>query len=172
MIAILFEDAVAVLGVTLAMLGLLCSSIFQTSVPDSIASIIIGILLGLMAIALGYVNGRLLIDQSVPESKEVEIRAYLESLPMVEKVVSLKTVVLGVGRMKLSAEIEFHGSAILDPLQISKDREALERGEDPTRVLTQASSRMVRMVGSVINEIEKGLASRFPSIVAMDLEVH
>lgn len=170
--AVLFEDFIAVLGVLLAFVGLFLSQYFQTALPDAIISTVIGLLLGLMAVVLAIINGQLLIGKSAPESETAAIREFFETHPYIERVASLRTVIIGVGRIKISAEIEFHGDAFVDREQITRDRQELEAGEDPSRILTKVSSRMVRVVGSKINELERDIAQNFPDVVALELEVN
>lgn len=170
--AVLFEDLIAVLGVFLAIIGLFLSQYFQSALPDAIISTVIGLLLGVMAIVLAIINGQLLIGKSAPESKEAAVRAFFESHPSIESVAKLRTIVIGVGQIKISAEIEFHGEAFVDPNQIARDRKRLAEGDDPSRVLTKSSARMVRVVGSKINEFEREVAESFPDVVALELEVN
>ncbi len=171
-VAVLFEDFIAVLGVLLALGGLYISHLSGSSLPDAISSTVIGLLLGIMAIVLAIINGQLLIGKSAPESKVSAIRDFFECHPCIEKIIDLKAVIIGVGKVKISVELEFHGEAFIDPEQIARDRQELQSGEEPSKVLTKNASRMVRIVGSQINDIEKEVMEKFPDVVALELEVN
>jgi zinc transporter 9 len=171
-IAVLFEDGIAVIGVTLALGGVFLSKIFQSNIPDSITSILISISLGFMAIGLAYVNGRLLLGKSVPPDEEEKIRKFVRQQNEVEKIANLKTRILGPDRVKLSIEIEFHGGAFIDRQQISIDGEKIRDGEDPIMILYETSERMVRIMGHKINDLEKRIYKEFPYVVSIDLEVN
>ncbi|RME15913.1 MAG: cation diffusion facilitator family transporter [Bdellovibrio sp.] len=172
-VAVLMEDGVAVLGVLLALIALLLSKIYETSLPDAIISIVIGCLMGVMALILAYSNGRLLIGASAEAITEQQIKEFLESLPSVEKVISIKTEILAPKQLRLTVEVEFHGESLVDRQQIAKDAEKIRSGEeDPVPILVDTAERMVRRVGKEINEIEKKLMQQFPQLKIIELEVN
>ncbi|MCB0356243.1 MAG: hypothetical protein KDD40_04510, partial [Bdellovibrionales bacterium] len=152
--------------------GIWLSKFFQSSIPDAFTALVIACLLGFMAIALAYLNGRLLIGFSAPKSSEQKIRKFLREQPEVEKIIRLKTLILGPERVKLSVELEFHGTAFIDRQQILHDSEKIKNGEEPTPILFDTSERMVRLIGHRINDLEKRIYKEFPAIVAIDLEVN
>ena len=59
------DDGIAVLGVFLALLGIAISNYLHSQIPDAIASILFGILLGMLTVIMAYLNGRLLINRSL-----------------------------------------------------------------------------------------------------------
>lgn len=171
-VAVLLEDGVAVLGVVTAFVGIALSRYYNSPYPDAIASTIIGCLLGFMAIVLALANGRILMGASMSEDREQEIREYLEALPAIERVTSLKTAVMSPGAVRLAAEIEFHGSTFIDRHMIERDAERIREGEDPTPVLFDTAERMVRVMGREINRLEAQIRQQFPEITYIDLEVN
>lgn len=172
-IGVLFEDGVAVFGVVLALCGILLSNYLGSHIPDAVASIFIACLLGIMAIGLAYTNSRLLIGAAAPEADESEIKAYIESQDLVEKVISINTSVLGPGQLRLSLEVEFHGGHMIDRDQISRDAERIRNGhEDPLPVLFDTAERAIRIMGNEINDLERHLRGRFPYLTSIELEVN
>lgn len=172
LLAVLLEDGVAVLGVLLALIAIIFGQVFQSTVFDSVIALIISMLLAFLAIALGIINGKLLIGRSATIDKEQDIHKFISSLDQVIKIESIKTKIIGAGLVRLSLEIELRGEAIIDQASIANDVKKLEQGEPPTRVLFKASERMVRLTGSHINDIEQKVRERFPSVALIDLEVH
>ncbi len=170
--AVFLEDTIAVLGVGVALIGILLSRSFGSEIPDSIASIIIAVLLGISAIALAFINGRLLIGMAASEAKEDDIRDFLETYPSVEKVMNLKTQILGPNRIKLTADIELHGGILLHRKQVESDAERIRSGEEPLPILVSTIERTVRIVGNEINNLEMELQRKFPEIVSISLEVN
>ncbi|MCB0422519.1 MAG: cation diffusion facilitator family transporter [Bdellovibrionales bacterium] len=173
LIAVLFEDGIAVLGVFLAGIGMWTSYILQSPIPDAIVSIIIACLLGVMAVILAFTNAKFLIGTAVSASEEQEIREFIEAMPEVEKVTRITTAILGPGIVRLSVELEFHGGILIDPRQISRDADKIRSGEaDPLQILVDTSERMVRMLGNKINDIERKLRSHFSKLTVIDVEVN
>lgn len=170
--AVLLEDSIAVLGVFIAFVGLMLSRHLNSLVPDAICSIIIGFLMGIMAVVLAIANGRILMGVSAGADEETEIREFLEAYPAVERVVSLKTAVMAPGSMRLALEVEFHGGILINRNQIERDAERIRDGEDPAYILFETAERMVRTVGREINKLEGDLIKRFPEIHMIDLEVN
>lgn len=171
-VAVLLEDAIAVVGVVTAFIGIALSRHYNSPFPDAIASTIIGCLLGVMAVILALANGRILMGASMSSDREQEIREYLESMPAIERVTSLKTAVMSPGAVRLAAEIEFHGSTFIDRHMIERDADRIREGEDPTPVLFDTAERMVRVMGREINRLEAQIRQQFPEITYIDLEVN
>jgi solute carrier family 30 (zinc transporter), member 9 len=171
-VGVLLEDTIAVLGVIFALIGLGLSHLTGSHVPDAIASILIGCLLGVMAVTLAVANGRILMGVSAGGDLETEIREFVEMDETVERVTSLKTAVLAPGRLRLSLEVEFHGGILIDREIIERDAERIREGEDPAYILFETSERMVRLVGRTINQLEAKIHKEFPEVVLIDLEVN
>ena len=171
-VAVLLEDSIAVLGVTLAFIGYWLSRSSGSHLPDALAAIFIGCLLGIMAIVLAVANGRILIGASAGTEWDSEIREFVESFPSVERVVNLRTAVLSPGRLRVSIEVEFHGGMLINRQQIEADAERIREGEDATYILVETAERMVRTVGREINRLEAELHNKFPEVVMIDLEVN
>lgn len=171
-VAVLLEDGIAVTGVFVAFIGYSLSRHLQSPYPDAICSIIIGCLLGVMAVLLAIANGRILMGVSASLDEEEAIREYLMDYPSVERVVSMKTAVMAPGSLRLALEIEFHGGIIISREQIERDAERIRDGEDPAYILFETAERMVRVVGREINKLEQDLVEEFPQIHVVDLEVN
>jgi len=172
-VAVLLEDGIAVLGVAIALSGIWLSRIMQTNMPDAIASIIIGCLLGFLAFVLIRSNARLLMGASADPQLEENIKMYLLKHKSIEKITSFKTEILGPARLRLAAEVEFHGEFLINREQIVKDAERIRNGEvDPVPVLMDTSERMVRTLGKFINELEAELKKMFPQLDIIEIEVN
>ena len=157
-IGVLLEDGIAVIGVFLALLGMALSHYFQTQIPDAIASILIGVLLGFLAVIMAYTNGRLLINRSLALTHEDEIRKFILALDTVDKITVLKTEIIAPDQVKLSLEIDFNASLIEEKI-----------GDDSVSNIIRKS---VKGVGQAINEMEKQIQNRFPNIKYIDLEIN
>ena len=171
-VAVLLEDVIAVTGVLTALVGYYLSRELQSPYPDAICSVIVGCLLGAMAVMLAVANGRILMGVSASADEEADIREFLEAYNSVERVVSLKTAVMAPGSLRVAVEIEFHGGILISREQIERDAERIRDGEDPAYLLFETAERMVRVVGREINRLESDMTERFPQIHMIDLEVN
>ena len=64
--AVVFEDSAALIGLCIAASGLLLSTIVGSSLPDSVASLLIGILFSVTAFGLGRPFADFLVGRSLP----------------------------------------------------------------------------------------------------------
>lgn len=99
------EDTVDVLGAVLALIALVLHKVTGSAVPDAIATIMIGLLLGYVAVRLTRRNRQLLSNQSVPERHVATLRERLEGQPGLAGVPRLEAVYLGPGEVLVAADV-------------------------------------------------------------------
>jgi len=171
-LAVLLEDGVAVLGVVLALIGLILGHLTGQNYFDAIISIMISFLMAFLAISLGITNGKLLIGKRVSLAQESEIQRFIESLPQVQNVVKLNSKIIGSSKVRLAVEVELYGEKIVDLKNLERDVEELRKTDNPTKVLLKSNERMIRIIGNQINEMEMKIQQEFPEIVMIDLEIN
>jgi len=175
-VAVILEDGVAVIGVLIAALGLYLT--YQSGNPkwDSVATIIIGLLLGLVAIFITYRTKGLLVGQSIPIVNRKMILKILREDPVIEKVYDIKTAIMGVEDMRFKAEIEFDGGAIseryLKKIDINKSFDDLKTHEKRKDFLIDYGDHLIEALGDEINRIEKELKRAVPQLKHVDIEVN
>lgn len=164
-VGILIEDSIAVMGVVLASIGVILTKYFHNPVFDSIASIIIGLLLGAMAIIIGYANGRLLMNRSVSKSSEKDIEDFILSLPEVNRISKIKTEIVSPEFITLSIDFDLDTSSILN-----KDQDLLEKLSEVNISINDLDT-SIKLVGKSINSIENSIFKKFPNIKQINLEI-
>jgi solute carrier family 30 (zinc transporter), member 9 len=172
-VGVLLEDTAAVGGVFLALAGLGLSKLLGSPIPDIVATVLIGILLGWVAIFLAKANGRLLIGAAVDSLQLDRIRQVLEEDPIVEKVEDLKTLVMGSGQMRVKCEVDLYEKLVASKIQdaLSDDARRLENGEQPMKVLVDVVGRSVRAAANEIQRLDKKVQEVAPNAVHIDLEL-
>ena len=101
--AVFAEDAAALVGLVVAGAGLWAHQLTGSAVPDAIASIVIGLLLGVVAAILINQNRRFLVGELVdPRVRTAVIGALLE-MPEVARVTYLRLEIMGPRRVSLIA---------------------------------------------------------------------
>lgn len=103
------EDTVDVLGALLALVALVLHKVTGSAVPDAIATILIGLMLGYIAVRLTRRNRQLLSNQSVPERYVTSLRERLEHQPGISTVPRLDAVYLGPGQVLVAADVTLDG---------------------------------------------------------------
>lgn len=93
--AVFAEDAAALVGNVVAFAGIGLHQITGSSVPDGVAAIVIGVLLGFVAFQLAARNGDILIGSQVSASLRDEVREMLAAQPGIVAVTELLVTFIG-----------------------------------------------------------------------------
>ncbi len=104
-VTVYLEDSIDVLGAALALIALVLHRVTGSAVPDALATIAIGLLLGYVALKLTSRNRQLLSNQGVPERYVDQLRDRLTAVPGVEAVARLEAVYLGPGEVLVAADV-------------------------------------------------------------------
>ena len=107
--AVFAEDSAALIGLVLAALGLGLHEVTGSPIPDAIASIAIGLLLGVVALVLINRNRRFLVGEVAdPRIKAATIKALL-AMPDVSRVTYLRLEIVGPRQVSLIADVDLSG---------------------------------------------------------------
>jgi cation diffusion facilitator family transporter len=122
---VLFEDSAAVIGLLVALAGLVLSQVTGTHAFDAFASILIGLLLGVIAYLLWRdTRGLLIGEAALPEERE-KLRAVLDECEGVDEVVEMLTMALGPQSLLVAARLDL--AADLDSDAVEELAADLER---------------------------------------------
>lgn len=102
---ILLEDAGALLGLVFALVGVGMAVITGDGRWDAVGAMAVGILLVVIAIFLAMEMATMLVGESALPEEVAAIRAALESAPLVEQVIHLRTVHVGPDELLVAAKI-------------------------------------------------------------------
>jgi cation diffusion facilitator family transporter len=105
LITVYAEDSIDVLGAALALVALIAHKVTGSPTPDAIATILIGLLLGVVAWRLADRNRELLTHQAVPERYQDQLRERLLQAPEVASIEDLIAVYMGPGEVLVAADV-------------------------------------------------------------------
>ncbi|MGC3993044.1 MAG: cation diffusion facilitator family transporter [Propionicimonas sp.] len=123
--AVFFEDAAALIGIVIASAGIAAHQLTGSAVPDAIGSILVGILLGVVAIVLIDRNRRFLVGELADDRVWNAALAELSAQPEVERVTELRLTLVGAGQVYLSGAVDLVGNP--DEATAATQLAALER---------------------------------------------
>jgi len=107
--AVFAEDAAALIGVLIAAAGLAAHQVTGSSIPDAIGSILIGLLLAVIAVALINLNRRFLVGQEVdPRVRAAALQALMEE-PEVARVTYLRLEIVGPRMVFVVGDVDLTG---------------------------------------------------------------
>jgi zinc transporter 9 len=171
-IAILLEDSAAVFGLLLAAGGIVLSYVTQNPAWDAIGSILVGLVLGVVAIYLVLENRELLMGKAVPDGVEDKFVAILRGRPSVRDVHDVKTRQLTPEAYKLKAEVAFNPAFLVKELDQVLPRNATALAEPEREAILRAmAARAIRAVGEEIDTIEAAVRAEIPEALHIDVEV-
>ncbi|GAB1820380.1 cation diffusion facilitator family transporter [Herbidospora sp. RD11066] len=102
---IVLEDLGALLGLIFALFGVTMAVVTGEGIWDGIGTIMIGVLLGAIAIILAIETKSLLIGESAGPEVDAQIREALESAPEVTRVIHMRTLHVGPEELLVAAKI-------------------------------------------------------------------
>jgi len=114
---VLFEDSAAMLGLMVAFCGIALAQYTGIAMFDSIASIIIGLILLGTAIWLAYETKGLLIGESANQSTIVHIKETLIKNPIVEHVNEVLTMHMGPDYILANISVDFKNTSTADDVE-------------------------------------------------------
>ena len=109
--AVVFEDSAAIIGIVIAALALGIHQITGSSVPDAIGSILIGLLLGVIAIVLIQRNRMFLVGEVADSRVRIAVLEALLDDDDVERVTYLRLDVVGPRMLYVIGDVDLAGDA-------------------------------------------------------------
>lgn len=176
-IAVIYEDGIAVLGVIVAFFSTLFFWLTGNFYWDAIGSIVIGVMLGIVAIILISKNRSFLIEKSIPEKSKERIIEILEADPAIEKVLDFKSSILDIGKYRIKCEVEFNGSALMKEWArkgfLKDEYETIKEDyEEFLKFCVDHMDRAPRLIGNKIDAIEKKIQKEIPEVIHIDIEIN
>jgi cation diffusion facilitator family transporter len=119
--AVVVEDSAALVGLCLAGGGLFLSRVAGNNVPDSLASLCIGILLAVTAFGLARPLADFLVGRSLPHDQLEKLHAIVKAVPVIDEVLALHAVYSGPEEVIVVAKVRPSAKASADELARAMD---------------------------------------------------
>ena len=107
--AVFAEDAAALIGLVVAAAGLVAHQLTGSSAPDAIASIVIGLLLGVVAFVLINQNRKFLVGEVADPRVRAGVLRAMTAMPEISRVTYLRLEVVGPRQLSLVADVDLTG---------------------------------------------------------------
>ncbi|MCI5071866.1 cation diffusion facilitator family transporter [bacterium] len=175
-VAVILEDGAAVLGVIIAAVGLTFSYHTHNPFWDSMATIMIGLLLGVVATFIAVRTRGLLIGQAIPEVSRKKVLEILQTEPVIDQVYDIKTAIIGAQDLLFKADVEFDGEKIaekyIQDYDFNQLIDDLKTRDDLRKFLLEYGDHVIETLGDEIDRIEKKIKHEIPDLKHIDLEVN
>jgi len=107
--AVFAEDSAAVAGNIIAGVGIALRQLTGSPIPDAVAAVLIGLILGYVALELARSNGDFLIGRRAPPNIESDIRKAILGQRGVTAINELVVLFLGPRRLRVLARVDIDG---------------------------------------------------------------
>ena len=171
-VAVLMEDAAACLGIIIAFLALALTQITGQGYWDAIGSILVGILLGWIAVWLAHRNRALLIGQSIPQKDLDTLMNVLHQSEFIEEVDFIHTEVIGVDQYEAQIEADFDENLLVKSVQIDLKEayKSIQSEEEFIAFCEKYGALCIEHVKEKIDELEAEIKSKVPQVDYIDIE--
>lgn len=176
-LAVVYEDGAAVLGVLVALTAQFIMHFTGNNVYDSIGGIVVGLILGFLAIILIVKNHQYIIGKSLDEKTTEEIIEFLLEDPCIENISEFKSVAIDINKYRIYTTVEWNGSPLYEEIYEAGDlKEEFDNIKDDfqefAKLMFKTTDRIPRLVGNHIDKIEKKIREKFPEVIYVDIEVN
>jgi len=171
-LAVLMEDGAAVLGVFIAAVSIWRTQSTGDYRWDAVGSILVGLLLGIIALVLIKKNLEYLLEKTSPEDLKEEVREALQEMPLVEDIKDIRMIVLTPESHRIRAEVEINGYLLIKDMEdtLREEYEEITTFGDFLQFCASFANRITRIVGSRIDGMEKQLQKRLPYLKSVDIK--
>lgn len=122
---VLFEDSAALVGLLIALAGIVADQVTRNSAFDAAASIGVGVLLIVVAGLMGHDTSELLIGAAARPAERTALKRTLQECDQIENVLELLTMVLGPKSLLVAARVDFTSG--LDDAEVERASEDIDR---------------------------------------------
>lgn len=142
-IAVIIENAAAVTGLLIALIGVSLTYYFRNPLFDGGASVLIGLLLSYVAYFMARETKHLLIGEAADDKQIARIEAILAAYPQIEAFGNIKTMHLGPHEIMLGANINFRDELTIrqiEPIVAEIKQKIIESNPDIKHIYIETDS--------------------------------
>lgn len=172
--AVLMEDGAAVAGILIAVVCIGLTEVTGHVIFDSLASLLVGLLLAWVAISLVRQNRVFLTIRAVDDDVTERLRALILAHDTVEGLSAVRAVMLGVDTFHVAADVDFDGRKIAEKVVTADDLEAARKvvADEAAfrRWVIELGERLQQGLARETRDLEKKIKDANPQASVVHLE--
>lgn len=170
-VAVLLEDAAACVGVLIALATIGLTKLTGQLWWDAIGSILIGLLLGAVAIWLIARNKELLVGRSMPADARGKVRAVLRKHGTVGEIIEMKSRVIDTETYDVLLAVDFRGERFAQRLEGEIEAAWPLADVDALKAFAgDFAEKVITHLGDEIDAIEAEIREAVPQVKHIDIE--
>ena len=173
-VAVLIEDAAACIGIVIAAVMLGLAAWTGNGIYDGIGSILIGLLLGALALFLIRKNKSYLLGRAMDPAKREDLEKAISEHEAVESVHDVKATVIGASSARFKAEVDFDGKVVaakaLARIDLAMVWEGVNSEAEMKAFLIEFGEQVLHQLDEEGSAIEAKMREIAPELQHIDLE--
>ncbi|KAL7976423.1 hypothetical protein Chor_015487 [Crotalus horridus] len=145
---------------------------------DSLGSLGVGTLLGVVSAFLIYTNTEALLGRSIQPDQLQKLTELLECDPAVRAIHDVKATDMGMNKVRFKAEVDFDGRVVTrsylekqDIEQLLQEIQQVKTLEDLEAFMLKHGENIIDALGAEVDRLEKDLKKLNPEVRHVDLEI-
>lgn len=170
--AVLLEDSVASVGVIVALAGMGLSLATGDPLWDSLGTLLIGLMLGFVAVYLVVRNRDFLVGRAAPDDMTARFHKVLEESPAVQGFHDVKSRMHGSDKVRFKVEVDFDGRVLAQRLEPLMEERYPTIDDYPAfrTFCGDFAEEVVQQLSAEIDELEARVRAQIPEARHVDIE--
>lgn len=172
LLAILLEDGAACLGVIFAAIGIGLTHLTGAQYWDSVGTLLIGTLLGAVAIWLVRINARLLVGRGLKPEDMAKISDRMSRHSYIENLDHAHSEAIGPGRFELQLELDFDEDVLVRevPIELEGIYAQIQSEEEFIAFCHRYGAEAMRLMHQTIDQLEADIREEVKGVDYIDIE--
>lgn len=172
LVAVLLEDSAACLGIFLAFIGMALSHFTGHMFWDAIGTLLIGLLLGLIAIWLVRLNLQLLVGRGLTQDDLNTLNSIIARKDYIEGVSHLNSESIGAGKYEMQLDLDFDEDELVKQLDINLTEayQEIRTEEEFVQFCQKYGAESMRLMKHTIDHLEEDIRKEMKNIDFIDIE--
>ena len=172
LLAVLLEDGAACLGIILAFMGIALTHYTGLHIWDTMGTLVIGLLLGGIAVWLVKINARLLVGRGLKPEDMKRISDHMNQQPYIENLDHAHSEAIGPGRFELQLELDFDEDQLVKDVPISLEGvyNQLKSEDEFIAFCQRYGAEAMRLMHRTIDQLEDQIREEVEGVDYIDIE--
>ena len=172
LLAVLLEDGAACMGIIFAFTGIGLTHLTGLYIWDSIGTLVIGLLLGGIAVWLVKINAKLLVGRGLKPEDMRRISENMNEQPYIENLDHVHSEAIGPGRFELQLELDFNEDILVKdvPIELKGVYKQLQTEEEFIAFCHRYGAEAMRLMHQTIDQLEDQIREEVEGVDYIDIE--
>ena len=172
LVAVLLEDSAACIGICFAFIGMALSHITGHIFWDAIATLLIGLLLGLIAVWLVRLNMQFLVGKGLTPQDLSKVHSLVNRQDYIEGIFHINSESIGPGKYEIQLDLDFDEEELVKKLDIDlvTAYQKIKTEEEFIQFCQKYGAESMRLMKHTIDRLEENIRQEVKHLDFIDIE--